>query len=99
MLAATILHGLFNALRLAETQDITRRTARETNTNLRKFSAAASSTFDQLTLVFNSNRPFGVSIMIDGGRNGYSAGNSIRKWYKPPSNSVPGDPRNVQCHS
>jgi hypothetical protein len=23
----------------------------------------------------------------------------MRKWYKPPSNSVPADPRSVQCHS
>ena len=32
-----------------------------------------------LTLVFSSNRPLGVSIMILGGLKGYSAGNSILK--------------------
>src|ERR1700733_12287033 len=31
------------------------------------------------TLVFSSNRPLGVSIMREGGRNGYSAGKSMRK--------------------
>ena len=50
-------------------------------------------------LVLSSNRPFGVSIMIDGGRKGYSEGSSILKWYIPPSNSDPGVPRMVQCHS
>lgn len=51
------------------------------------------------TFVFNSKRPFGVSIMIAGGRKGYSEGSKMRKWYRPPSNSVPGGPRMVQCHS
>ena len=51
------------------------------------------------TLVLSSNLPFGVSIMIAGGRKGYSEGSSMRKWYSPPSNSVPGGPRIVQCHS
>ena len=32
-----------------------------------------------LTLVFSSKRPLGVSIMILGGLNGYSAGNKILK--------------------
>ena len=32
-----------------------------------------------LTLVFSSKRPLGVSIMILGGLNGYSAGNRILK--------------------
>ena len=49
--------------------------------------------------VLSSNLPFGVSIKIDGGRNGYSEGRRIRKWYNPPSNSVPVGPRMVQCHS
>ena len=51
------------------------------------------------TFVLSSNLPFGVSTMMDGGRNGYSAGKTMRKWYSPPSNSVPDGPRNVQCHS
>ena len=51
------------------------------------------------TFVFNSNRPLGVRSMMLGGRNGYSAGNRIRKWYNPPSKSVPEGPRSVQCHS
>jgi hypothetical protein len=33
----------------------------------------------RLTLVFSSNRPLGVRRMMLGGRNGYSAGNRIRK--------------------
>jgi hypothetical protein len=33
----------------------------------------------RLTLVFSSNRPFGVRSMMLGGRNGYSAGSRIRK--------------------
>jgi hypothetical protein len=52
-----------------------------------------------LTLVFSSNRPLGVRSMMLGGRNGYSAGSRIRKWYRPPSKSVPAGPRRVQCHS
>jgi hypothetical protein len=52
-----------------------------------------------LTLVFSSNRPLGVRSMMLGGRNGYSAGSRIRKWYNPPSKSVPAGPRRVQCHS
>lgn len=51
------------------------------------------------TLVLSSNLPLGVSIMIAGGRKGYSEGSSMRKWYNPPSNSVPAGPRMVQCHS
>ena len=51
------------------------------------------------TFVLSSNLPFGVSTMMDGGRNGYSAGKTMRKWYSPPSNSVPDGPRSVQCHS
>lgn len=31
------------------------------------------------TLVLSSNLPLGVSIMIDGGRKGYSAGSNMRK--------------------
>ncbi len=57
-----------------------------------------STTFGR-TLVLSSNLPFGVSIMTAGGRKGYSEGSSMRKWYSPPSNSVPGGPRMVQCHS
>ena len=49
--------------------------------------------------MLSSNRPLGVSIMIEGGRKGYSEGSNILKWYKPPSNSEPGVPRMVQCHS
>ena len=51
------------------------------------------------TFVFISNLPLGVSIIREGGRNGYSAGRTIRKWYNPPSMSVPGGHRMVQCHS
>lgn len=51
------------------------------------------------TLVFSSNLPLGVRSMMLGGRNGYSAGSRIRKWYNPPSKSVPAGPRRVQCHS
>jgi hypothetical protein len=32
------------------------------------------------TLVLSSNLPLGVSIKIDGGRNGYSEGSRMRKW-------------------
>lgn len=51
------------------------------------------------TLLFNSKRPLGVRTMREGGRKGYSEGNKIRRWYFPPSNSVPSGPRIVQCHS
>ena len=33
----------------------------------------------QHTLELSSNLPFGVSIMMEGGRNGYSAGRRMRK--------------------
>lgn len=57
------------------------RTTREADADLkRKYkSDPLNGNKSLLTLVFNSNLPFGVSIMSDGGRKGYSAGRRMRK--------------------
>lgn len=77
-------------------------TVREADTDLIATSVLAQYSKDELcklTLVLSSKRPLGVRSMMLGGRNGYSAGSRMRKWYSPPSKSVPAGPRRVQCHS